>query len=262
MGVQFRKASRSIMADTHLAVAVIFDVPDGEDYKSYIPKFYAKAKAGTKDLIYYGIATCGSKVLAREGFKNGEAMLAHTADVKDDLEALIKKIGKERVKILCSGPASELEKVKPKMDGRLPIKFIELDSGALLLNPFPKGCQDTHVTILPEFIVPAGKMDEFKAGFPKFYTATKNGPGATGGYYYGFGISGDSVYAREGFKDGDAALKHGADIKEIVAEPMKAVGAGFKLNVVGPASELEKLKPKLAPRGAIFWELDSEAFWM
>ena len=43
----------------------------------------------------------------------------------------------------------------------------------------------------------------------------------------------------------------------------QAVGAGnFKLNVVGPAAELEKLKPKLAPRGAVFWELDSSAFWM
>jgi len=251
------------MADTHLAVAVIFDVPDGEDYKSMFPKFYAKVKAGTKDTLYYGFATCGSKVLCREGYKNGAAMLAHTNDVKDDLEALIKKIGKERVKILCSGPASELEKVKPHMDGRLPIKFVDLDSGALLLNTFPAGAADTHVTILPEFVVPAGKLDEFKAGFPKFYAATKGGAGASGALYYGFGVSGDSVYCREGYKNAEAAMQHGADVKEIIEEPMKAVGAAnFKLNVVGPAAELEKLKPKLAPRGAVFWELDSNAFWM
>ena len=49
----------------------------------------------------------------------------------------------------------------------------------------------------------------------------------------------------------------------MVQEPLKVVGAGnVKINVVGPAAELEKLKPKLAPRGAVFWELDSEAFWM
>jgi len=251
------------MVDTHIAVAVIFDVPDGEDYKSYFPKFYSKVKAGTKDCLYYGFATCGNKVLCREGYKNGAAMLAHTADVKEDLESMIKKIGKERVKIICSGPAAELDVVKPKMDGRLPIKFVDLDSGALLLNAFPKGCADTHITILPEFVVPAGKMDEFKAGFPKFYAATKNGPGASGAFYYGFGIAGDSVYCREGFKDAEAAAKHGADIKPIIEEPIKAVGAGnMRLNVVGPAAELEKLKPKLAPRGAVFWELDSEAFWM
>ena len=64
-------------------------------------------------------------------------------------------------------------------------------------------------------------------------------------------------------QNAEAALQHGADIKEMVQEPLKVVGAGnVKINVVGPAAELEKLKPKLAPRGAVFWELDSEAFWM
>ena len=42
----------------------------------------------------------------------------------------------------------------------------------------------------------------------------------------------------------------------------QAVGAGgFKLNVVGPPAELAKLRPKLEPRGAVFWELDADAFW-
>jgi len=209
------------MTDTHLALAVIFDVPAGEDYKSYFPKFYAKVKAGTKDCLYYGFATCGNKVLCREGYKHAQGMLAHSAEVKDELEGMIKKIGKERVKILMSGPASELEKVKPHMDSRLPIKYVELDTGALLLNAFPKGAQDTHVTILPEFIIPAGKMDEFKAGFPKFYAATKNGPGASGCLYYGFGFSGDSMYCREGYKSAEDCAKHGADVKEIIEEPLK-----------------------------------------
>merc|ERR1712013_709727 len=217
------------MSDTHLALAVIFDVPEGQEFKSFFPKFYAKVKTGTKDCIYYGFATCGNKVLCREGYKGAAGLMAHMGEVKEDLEKMIKQIGKERVKILMSGPASELDKVKPHMDGRLTVKYVELDSGALHLNAFPKGCQDTHITILPEFVIPAGKVDEFKAGFSKFYAATK----------------------------------HGADVKEMIEEPMKAVGAGnFKLNVVGPAAELEKLKPKLAPRGAIFWELDSGSMWL
>ena len=32
---------------------------------------------------------------------------------------------------------------------------------------------DTHVTILPEFVMPAGREAEFQAGFNKFYNATK-----------------------------------------------------------------------------------------
>jgi len=251
------------MSDTHLALAVIFDVPEGQDAKSFFPKFYAKVKTGTKDCIYYGFATCGNKVLCREGYKGAAGLMAHMGEVKEDLEKMIKQIGKERVKILMSGPASELDKVKPHMDGRLTVKYVELDSGALQLNAFPKGCQDTHITILPEFVIPAGKVDEFKAGFSKFYAATKNGPGAAGCLYYGFGFAGDSMYCREGYKSAEDCAKHGADVKEMIEEPMKAVGAGnFKLNVVGPAAELEKLKPKLAPRGAIFWELDSGSMWL
>merc|ERR1712013_141083 len=200
------------MSDTHLALAVIFDVPEGQEFKSFFPKFYAKVKTGTKDCIYYGFATCGNKVLCREGYKGAAGLMAHMGEVKEDLEKMIKQIGKERVKILMSGPASELDKVKPHMDGRLTVKYVELDSGALHLN-----------------------------AFPKFYAATKNGPGAAGCLYYGFGFAGDSMYCREGYKSAEDCAKHGADVKEMIEEPMKAVGAGnFKLNVVGPAAELEK----------------------
>merc|ERR1719370_1148967 len=144
-----------------------------------------------------------------------------------------------------------------KMDERLTVKFVTLDAGALSIAAMPKGCADSHVTILPEFVMPAGRETDFQAGFPKFYNATKSGKGASGCIYYGFGMNGSSVYCREGYVNAEAALLHGADVKEMIEEPMKAVGAGgFKLNVVGPKAELDKLRPKLEARGAIFWELE------
>merc|ERR1712042_19800 len=66
-----------IMSDTHLALAVVFDVPEGQDFKSYFPKFYATVKGGTKDCLYYGFATCGSKVLCREGYKGAPGLPGH-----------------------------------------------------------------------------------------------------------------------------------------------------------------------------------------
>merc|ERR1711868_121697 len=201
--------------DSHIGLAVLFDVPEGQDASPYKAKFYAKSKAGTKECLYYGFGTLGNKVICREGYKSTAGFLAHVNEVKDELEGLIKQVGKERVKILCSAPKADLESIKPHMDGRLTVKYLELDSGALMLNPLPSGCQDTHITILPEF-----------------------------------SVLGDSVYCREGYKNAEAALKHGLDIKELAQEPLKVVGAGgVKINVVGPAAELEKLKPKLAERG-------------
>ena len=206
--------------DSHVSLAVAFDVPEGQDTSPFKSKFYANSKAGTNELLYYGFATLGNRVLCREGYTNAAGFLAHVREVKDELEGIIKQVGKERVKvqiricqnrvlhvstnvfcqILCLGPKSELEKIKPRMDDRLFIKYSELDSGALMLNPLPSGCADTHITIMPKFIVPDGRMDEFIAGFKKFYTATKNGSGASGMYYYGFSVVGDSVYVREGYK--------------------------------------------------------------
>ena len=85
------------MADTHIAVAVIFDVPEGQDASSHKAKFYAKSRGGTKELLYYGFASCGSKILCREGYKTATGFLAHVGEVKEDLEALVKQVGKERV---------------------------------------------------------------------------------------------------------------------------------------------------------------------
>ena len=95
---------------------------------------------------------------------------------------------------------SDIDIIKTKMDERLTIKYCVLDTGALQINSFPRGCEDTHVTILPEFIVPEEKLTEFKAGFAKFYEATKTGAGAAGMLYYGFSVCGNSVYCREGYK--------------------------------------------------------------
>ena len=60
-----------------------------------------------------------------------------------------------------------------------------------------------------------------------------------------------------GLQDAAAMLKHLAAVKGIAAQP-----AGLKLNIVGPAAQLEKLRPHLEPAGAVFWQLDTGAFWM
>ena len=49
-----------------------------------------------------------------------------------------------------SGPGSEIEKIKPHMDGRLTIKYAELDSDSLLVSSLPTSCQDTLLTIMSE----------------------------------------------------------------------------------------------------------------
>ena len=85
------------MTDTHIAVAVLFDVPEGQDASSHKAKFYAKSRGESKELLYYGFASCGSKIVCREGYRTAAGFLAHVGEVKEDLEGLVKLVGKERV---------------------------------------------------------------------------------------------------------------------------------------------------------------------
>merc|ERR1719169_273630 len=103
---------------------------------------------------------------------------------------------------------------------------------------------DTHVTIVPCFTVPDGKMDEFKAGFPAFYEKTKAGTFASGEcLYYGFAIEGNKVFCREGYKSAAGVLAHLGEVKAELDAAVGLVGeGGLNLAVMGPTGELEKLK--------------------
>jgi len=124
-----------------------------------------------------------------------------------------------------------------------------------------KAAGDTHVTIVPYFTVPEGKMDEFKAGFPAFYEHTKAGTAASGKcLYYGFAIDGNKVFCREGYTNADGVLAHLGEVKEELDAAVALVGeGGLDLAVMGPAAELEKLKEALGPLGTKFYALDENA---
>ena len=240
--------------DTHVSLTVTFPVPEGQTPQDYAAKFYAGAKVANKS-IYYGFATNGNTLMCREGFQNAEDFFTYMKEIVSCQPGV-------GVNIIVSGPKEELDKIRPKMTAKIQaeITFAELDGDNMLLGSLPQSTPDTHVTILPEFTVPQGKMEEFKAGFKKFYTATKNGTKEC--LYYGFAEAGDKVWCREGYTGAQGVLDHLTDVKEPLDEALKIVGeGGLKLYIIGPATELEKLKPALSPIGAVFWELDSQAFW-
>ena len=57
-------------------------------------------------------------------------------------------------------------------------------------------------------------------------------------------------------------FEHINDVRKPWSEALRIVGGGgLKLSLVGPASELNKLRPVFSPHNTIFWELDSMAYW-
>ena len=119
---------------------------------------------------------------------------------------------------------------------------------------------DSHVTIVPYFTVPEGKLDEFMAGVPTFLESTRKGTDKA--LYYGFATHGNQVFCREGYADAEGALAHVGDVGEALDKAVGLVGeGGLDLSLMGPAAELDKLRPAFEPLGAKFWETVDGGLW-
>ncbi|HEY6897249.1 MAG TPA: twin-arginine translocation signal domain-containing protein [Rhodocyclaceae bacterium] len=115
---------------------------------------------------------------------------------------------------------------------------------------------DTCVGLVPYFEVAEGKLDEFKALGPKFVALTRNEPGCM---YYGFSFSGQAAHCREGYVNAAAVQAHLKNVGTLLGEALK-ISKITRLEVHGPAAELEKLKGPLADLKPQYFVLAEGAF--
>ena len=98
------------------------------------------------------------------------------------------------------------------------------------------------VSLHPYFKAHPGKLEAFKAGLPAFReksaTEEKN-------LFYDFTINGDEVFCREGYDAAEALLAHLENVGPLLGEALKIADL-IRLEVHGPAAELEKLRQPLA----------------
>jgi quinol monooxygenase YgiN len=98
------------------------------------------------------------------------------------------------------------------------------------------------VSLHPYFKVHPGKLAAFKAGFPAFVEKTAS---EEKNLFYGFTVNGDEVFCREGYADAEGLLAHLENVGALLAEALKIADL-IRLEVHGPAAELDKLKEPLA----------------
>jgi len=101
---------------------------------------------------------------------------------------------------------------------------------------------DTCCTLVPYFKVAQGKLEAFKALCPQFEAKTRTEPACL---HYAFSFSGDAVHCREGYVDAAGVLVHLDNVGALLQEALK-VAEITRLEVHGPAAEIEKLKGPLA----------------
>ena len=101
---------------------------------------------------------------------------------------------------------------------------------------------DNVVSVHPYFKVKPGKLEAFRAALPAFIKKTA---AEKGNLYYDFTINEDVVYCREAYVGADGFLAHLEGVGPLLGDLLKLADI-IRLEVHGPAAELEKLKSHMA----------------
>ena len=110
------------------------------------------------------------------------------------------------------------------------------------------------VSLYPYFKAHSGKMEELKAALPAFVEKTAS---EEKNLFYGFTIKGDELFCREAYADAEGLLAHLDNVGAMLAEALKIADL-TRLEVHGPAAELEKLKGPLAHLKPEFFVVEQE----
>jgi quinol monooxygenase YgiN len=112
--------------------------------------------------------------------------------------------------------------------------------------------QDKCCTLVPYFKVNEGKLGEFKALCDEFVATTKTEPKCL---YYGFSFDGDTAHCREGYADAGGVLAHLQNVDALLKKALQ-ISSIARLEVHGPAGELEQLRGPLGPLKPQFFTLE------
>lgn len=112
---------------------------------------------------------------------------------------------------------------------------------------------DTCCTLVPYFEIQDDKLQEFKALGPRFVAKTQTESGCV---HYCFSFNGSIAHCREGYEDANAVLAHLQNVGELLGEALK-IAKIVRLEVHGPAAELDKLREPMKSLGPQFFALES-----
>lgn len=112
--------------------------------------------------------------------------------------------------------------------------------------------QDSCCSIAPYFKVPAENLAQFKELCAKFVASSQKEDKCL---YYGFTFDGHLAHCREGYADAEGLLAHLENVGPLLQEALQ-VAEIVRLEVHGPAAELDKLRGPLAELNPQFFTLE------
>jgi|TARA_B110000495_G_scaffold118534_1_gene102882 hypothetical protein len=113
--------------------------------------------------------------------------------------------------------------------------------------------QDNCVSIHPYFTVSEENLNQAREYCERFVALTKSESQCL---YYGFSISGNEIHCREGYIGGEGLLAHLENIGALLGEFLEKLATVTRLEIHGPAAEIEKVKEALIPFGPQYFVLE------
>ena len=113
----------------------------------------------------------------------------------------------------------------------------------------------THSTVVslhPYFRAHHGRLADIRALLPTFVEKTKSEPK---NLYYGFTLNGDEIFCREAYADAEGVLTHLENVGAEIGEMLKMADL-TRIELHGPASELDKLREPLAHLNPVWFACD------
>jgi hypothetical protein len=242
------------LEDNTCTLAPYFKLKNAAKFKEIWQGDYANF-AHKDDCVHYAFTFTedDSRAHCREAYPDAEKLLQHIGDVgavfhPNEGGCLHPEVAElERLEI--HGPAAELEKLKEPLK-ELPVTYYTCEWG---FRPSKEAmAEDTVVHLYPYFKLKDAV--DFKKIWGDAYAATKAAAEEEHTHQYAFSFEGSNMAScRESYGDAAGILCHLGNVDG----PLKAALDGpsdlDRLEVHGPAAELEKLKEALGPLGAQFF---------
>jgi hypothetical protein len=109
------------------------------------------------------------------------------------------------------------------------------------------------VSLHPYFRAHPGKLEAAKSAFPQFVekTATEKD-----NLFYGFTVNGDEILCREAYGGAEGLRAHLENVAPPLSQMLKVADL-IRIEVHGPADELEKLKARMAHLNPAWFTLEA-----
>lgn len=109
--------------DTCCTIVPYFKIHDGQEAKfREIAQQMVEATQKEEGALFYGFAFNGNEAFCREGYRNGEALLAHGQNVGPFLQQMAEI--SDVTKLEIHGPEAELAKIREPMARANPAYFV------------------------------------------------------------------------------------------------------------------------------------------